>query len=584
LSLAGAAAGREQGGTVISKSRFFALALALLATPALAAEPATTVFLGGDMTREERLAFTSALAAARHPGVLHFDTPKARPHLAGFLRQFGASAVVPVGRFSDLGALTEPPGLPIAPAIFFENGHPVGLSRILFPDPQNVARFYLALIAKPAAVRTIVVANPASDWATMAPWLAAQKHAALLFTDNDGKNVAEVVDAAVRRPELQGVDHVILLGDAKAIPVQTRPNPIAGKDPEIEMEPLTPQSGVFTYAVGRLTGPDLGVVALQLARQRLLKPGPKQAVLVSNPGGGLPLLETVSQHTAQELRYAGYQTDTLMGKGVTAVDVRAKLPAADLFLWEGHQATLFKEFGFADWTEPLRPSLVILQSCLALTDAKSLHLLERGALGVVGTSTRTYSATGGAFALAYVDSLLYDRQTVGGALRTAKNFLVTYQMLKEGRLSQARLNGANARSSWAFTLWGDPTLTIPVPDRPAENHPAAHAVVEKSSVTIEIPPNGFERVSSGKYTAATRPNTRLAGLIRTGDEAGESRLVPFVFTEIVLGGERTPKLTSKLPKENWAFAWDARRGVGYLLVLLRPKDAGPLRFHIEWAE
>src|SRR5262249_53757415 len=282
-----------------------------------------------------------------------------------------------------------------------ENGTPRGFSKILFPDAVSVQRAWFAMLGEGRPLRNVLVINPASEWASLAPWLATQKHAAVVRTNNDGKNAAEVVDAATRRPELRCVDHVILLGDAKAIPTQTRPNPIAGKDPEIEMEPLTPQAGVFSYAVGRLTGPDIGIVALQLARQRLLRPGPKQAVVVSNPCGGLPLRETVSQHTAHELRYAGYRTETLMGKGVTADDVRAKLPAADLFLWEGHQATLFKDFGFAEWTEPLRPSLVILQSCLALTDAKSFTLLERGALGVVGSSTRTYSATGGAFAPAY---------------------------------------------------------------------------------------------------------------------------------------------------------------------------------------
>jgi len=569
---------------VVRTLRFLALALSLAPAAAFAADPATTVFLGGEMTGPERLALTSALAAADHPGVLLFDTPKARPHLAAFLREFGTSAVVPVGRFDDdADRLAARLGIPVNSFVTPANGGPRQLSTLIVPDAASVARAYGAWLGDDRPIRTAVIANPATESATLAPWLAAQKHAAVLFTDRDGKNVAEVVERATRRPELQKIDHVILLGDATAIPTQTRPNPIAGKDAEIEMEPLTPQAGVFSYAVGRLTGPDIGIVALQLARQRLLRPGPKQAVVVSNPGGGLPLLETVSQHTAQELRYAGFQTDVLLGKSVSPVDVRARLPGADLFLWEGHQATLFRDYGFAEWTEPLRPSLVILQSCLALTDVKSYPLLERGALGVVGTSTRTYSATGGAFALAYVDALLYDRQSVGGALRTAKNFLLTYQMLKESRLSQTRLSGANMRSSWAFSLWGDPTLELPLPERPAGNHAAVRPVVNGSSIMIEVPAAGFERVASGKYAATTRPNTRLAGLLRAGDEAGESKLVSFVFAEVELPArnDRTPKLTSKLPAENWAFAWDARRSVGYLLVLLRPKDVGALRFTVD---
>src|SRR5207244_6354868 len=99
------------------------------------------------------------------------------------------------------------------------------------------------------------------------------------------------------------------------------------------------------------------------------------------------------------------------------------------------------------------------QSCLALSEEKALPVLRRGSVAVVGSSTRTYSGSGGAFSLAFLDAMLYEDQTVGGALRQAKNFLLTYQLLKEKRLGpQARLAGANQRAPWAFTLAGDPPL------------------------------------------------------------------------------------------------------------------------------
>jgi hypothetical protein len=37
-----------------------------------------------------------------------------------------------------------------------------------------------------------------------------------------------------------------------------------------------------------------------------------------------------------------------------------------------------------------------------------------------------------------------------------------------------------------------------------------------------------------------------------------------------------------LPSSHWVFTWDARRGVGYLLVEPRAKDDNDLRFHVEW--
>ena len=45
------------------------------------------------------------------------------------------------------------------------------------------------------------------------------------------------------------------------------------------------------------------------------------------------------------------------------------------------------------------------------------------------------------------------------------------------RIDKAKLGGANLRSAWAFTLWGDPSLRLPRPTPaegalPAVRHPA----------------------------------------------------------------------------------------------------------------
>ena len=57
---------------------------------------------------------------------------------------------------------------------------------------------------------------------------------------------------------------------------------------------------------------------------------------------------------------------------------------------------------------------------------------------MVGSSTRTYSGSGGAFSLAFFNALLYDGQSLGGSLRQAKNFLLAYALLKEKRLGRGR--------------------------------------------------------------------------------------------------------------------------------------------------
>jgi hypothetical protein len=307
--------------------------------------------------------------------------------------------------------------------------------------------------------------------------------------------------------------------------------------------------------------------------------------VASNPGNSLPLLETFSRVSARELTNRGYQTTALLGDSLSARQLRHRLPEADVFLWEGHHNTLIKDWGFVAWDEPLRPSLMFLQSCLALTEEKASPLFDRGAVAVVGSSSRIYSATGGAFSLAYLDAVLYDGQSLGGALRQAKNFLLAYGRLKDRRLGPAaKLGGANLRSAWAFTLWGDPTLRLPAPPPPSDAADAVRCRVRGDTITLTVPP-AMGTEESGKYRVPYRPNERLAGFVRpVADD--DKKLVPFVFAEVkLLGGpaSSTPRLETKLPDSAWTFVWDARRRAGYVLAL--PRDgAHEVRFRVRWDE
>jgi hypothetical protein len=457
---------------------------------------------------------------------------------------------------------------------------------------------YLAQIMLDGPVHTIVLANPADvrrhqgKMSALAPWLAVKKRAALALTDDDGRHSAAVVRAILGRTGVKA-DTLLIAATLKAIPTERRPNPVKGKDEEIEMEPLTPKgAATFTFATGRLFHEDPAIVLLQQAREKLLQgpPRARKALVISNPGGGLPLLETFSRHTARELRNAGYQTTAAFHDDVQKEAVRRALPDQDIFLWEGHYKTLTEEFGFLTWDEPLRPSLVFLQSCLALKEEEAGPVIERGAVAVVGSSTRTYSGTGGAFTLAYFDALVYDGQTLGGALRQAKNFLLCYSLLKEKRLgAKALLKGVNIRSSWAFSLWGDPTLKLPLPEPPADRLAGVQPRVREDRITIILPDTTYDTVKVGRYEASMRPNARLAGLLRISDEGEDERtLVPFVFAEVhfkgaVPSGVR-PHLRSRIPSRNWVFRWDPVRRCGYLLITPRAKDEGELKFSATWQE
>jgi hypothetical protein len=445
-------------------------------------------------------------------------------------------------------------------------------------------------------VHVLVVANPADgkegqvSLSALAPWIAVRKQAALLLTNPAGDNVEKIVAAAQRQDALRRADVLLLVGDLEALPMRRRPNPIPGdKDPHIEMEPLTPAGGKpFTFATGRLFHADPAVVTLMLARQNLLAmtPGPRKALVASNPGGSLPLLETFSRNTAKELRNAGYDVTALFGPEVTRDAVRHGLREHDVFLWEGHQSTLFKDYGLPEWDEPMPPAFVFLQSCLGLTEEKAGPLLSRGAVAVVGSSTRTYSGSGGACSLAFFNGLLYEDQTLGGSLRQAKNFLLAYAALKEKRLGKdAHRTGANLRAAWAFTLWGDPTLRLPRPPASDGARPAVRHELRGNVLVLHLPGETHEKVATTKYQVAMRPNARLAGLIRKEKDDEAQPLVPFVFAEVnfprVPSG-KTPRLRGKLSASQWVFLWDEGRRAGYLLALAPGREEKEIRFHVEW--
>jgi hypothetical protein len=629
-------------------------------------------FLGTGLSVEDTMVFTSALAAAKHPGVVLIDNPKSTPYTRAFLESFEAEHVVPVGPLPNGTAdLEERLGRTVTLPLAWKHGRPTGLWRSLFPraarvvvcssgSPRLLLRSaYLAgivqaplfvlhgetseeaelrrwcaewqtreiIVAGTAAedfdlagfrvtrlesddqlakaalhrlverghVTTLVIANPADSdrnlgsMSSLAPWVALRRHASLLLTNDAGTDTAAIVKTALRRHELRRADNVVIVAGLDAVPMDQRGNPAPGKDDYIEMEPLTPKGAEpFSFALGRLFHHEPSMVMLMLARARLLEnAGPRKALVVSNAGSSLPLLEAFSRSTARELQNTGYETTTLFGHDVSKDTVRRLLPEHDIFLWEGHHNTLIKEYGFREWSEPLPPSLFVLQSCLALTESKALPPLHRGAVGVIGSSTRTYSASGGAFTLAFFNALQYEGQSLGEAMRHSKNFLLAYAQLKEKRLTgKAKLTGANQRTAWAFTLWGDPTLTLPAPVRSDAALASVSHRVDGNNIVVNLPGSQYDNVVTSKYRAQMRPNARLAGLLQRDENGdGRSRLVPLAFAEVKLPAAPTgkvPRLATRVPDRDWVFLWDRRRQCGYLLVAPAHAGEAELHFRVHW--
>ena len=310
-------------------------------------------------------------------------------------------------------------------------------------------------------------------------------------------------------------------------------------------------------------------------------------LIASNPGDGLPLLETFSRNTGRELANAGCKVTGRYGKAdLTAKELRELLPEQDVFLWEGHYRTLIDTFEMPKWTEPLRPSVIFLQSCLALNPGEAGLLFDRGAVAVVGSPNRTYSGSGGALSLGFFDAMAYDGRDAGGAMRHAKNFLLCYADLKEKRLGDAaRLTGANRRAAWTFTFWGDPTLKLPKPTPPADALRPLKYEATRTAITITLPEKRYPATEVGVYRAEMWPGGRLAGLF-TADGEDNRRLAPLAFAEVAIPDApagKAPRLSSKVPARNWVFRWDTRRRVGYLLLLPREKDTGTVEFRVHWS-
>jgi hypothetical protein len=148
----------------------------------------------------------------------------------------------------------------------------------------------------------------------------------------------------------------------------------------------------------------------------------------------------------------------------------------------------------------------------------------------------------------------------------------------------AKLTGANVRSSWAFTLWGDPTLRLPAPAAKEDALAAVSRRVDETHITLLMPGTRYETVERPPFVADLWPNARMAGLLTKEDDA-DRRLVPFLYAEVKLdvpvAGQR-PKLHTKLPANQWVFVWDERRKAGHLLVVPRTKDRDEVRFRVEW--
>jgi len=174
--------------------------------------------------------------------------------------------------------------------------------------------------------------------------------------------------------------------------------------------------------------------------------------------------------------------------------------------------------------------LILIQSCHSLDDTV-LDILTSGAVGIVGSKTNIHSASGSAFIKAFCDGLLYRSNTVGEAMRDAKNYLLCVGALKKAR---GHTQYAKAeRVAYSFHLWGDPELRFYTGLQNSQRlKPVSGRFVEPDKISIKIPTRRLPTSRTEKYFLRMFPGSEAAGILKRLKGREIRRVAPIYFFRI----------------------------------------------------
>jgi hypothetical protein len=363
---------------------------------------------------------------------------------------------------------------------------------------------------------------------------------------------------------------------------------------ELSVEPFTrPQDHAASSAgVGRIPFDNLEDSSTLLVRgflrDRLLDEARLEArtlmvgnVVSSPTSRGLPLGETISRLTVAELENAGIKVDAFFRRQPTDPAPLAALPRATLVLYEGHinHQVLFgnppRDSGDTEeieepttddngllpgtgesvslsvsgirndprWARQTRPSsppgapaleglpLVVLQACNSLEAEMTTDIYRRGGVGVIGSVSNVHSASGAAFVKALVHGPVDRGETVGEALRDARNFFFLLQDLKSARNHKEKAQ--SLRAALSFRLWGDPEVRIfsRRSHRPRRRK-LLKARVKDGAVVLRAPRRRLPESRTPKYYARIFSGEMLAGIVKRRKNREERRLSPLRYVRL----------------------------------------------------
>jgi hypothetical protein len=171
--------------------------------------------------------------------------------------------------------------------------------------------------------------------------------------------------------------------------------------------------------------------------------------------------------------------------------------------------------------------VVVLQSCHSLEEPTNRRILDLGGVGLVGSTTNVYSASGSAFVKAFCDGLLYRNQTVGEALRDARNYFLCLAALKKqlGHKETAKAY----RAALSFGFWGDPEIRLFPSSLRAGKEPVMATFTDPHTVKISTPRYRLPEAKNEKYLVRMFPGSQVAGIVKKLKNKPIRRLTPFYF-------------------------------------------------------
>jgi len=178
-----------------------------------------------------------------------------------------------------------------------------------------------------------------------------------------------------------------------------------------------------------------------------------------------------------------------------------------------------------------RLPLLVFQSCHSLEEWLAKESFRSGSIGVMGSVTNVHSASGSAFIKAFCDGMLYRGDTVGEALRDARNYFLCLAELKgkRGHKEKAKVY----RVALSFRLWGDPEARIPITPPGMRDLPPVTARLDAGNgVHILVPARRLPECRTEKYSVHIFPGSQLAGIVMPLKDNLSRELIPIYFFRV----------------------------------------------------